>query len=203
MQNNQHQIVLASSSKIRSVLLKKAGLNFTVHPADIDEDKIRDGYLALPGPHMDKLAQTLSDQKAKAVSLIYPGKYVIGADQLLVLDNQIFSKPGTFENTKTQLKQLCGKTHLLISAVSVVKDGKNLWSYAEQAQMQMREFSQGFLDQYIQNCAEPILSCVGGYQLEGAGAQLFHAVKGDYFTVLGLPLIPLLEFFRTRNILIS
>ncbi len=202
MQTLSHRVILASASRIRAALLEKAGLQFSVHPADIDEDLLKERYFVEPDPLMHELALKLSEEKARAVSLIYPDHHIIGADQLLVLKDEIFSKPGTPAKAKTQLLQLRGQTHRLISAVSVVLNGEILWSHAGQVEMHMRTFSEAFLAQYLENCGDEVVNCVGGYQLEGMGAQLFQAVKGDYFTVLGLPLIPLLEFLRTRKILV-
>ncbi len=202
MQTISHLVILASASRIRAALLEKVGLQFSVHPADINEDLIQDRYLTIPGPPLNELALKLSEEKARAVSPIYPGRHIIGADQLLVLKDEIFSKPETMAKAKTQLLQLRGQTHHLISAVSVVLDGEILWSHAGRVDMHMRAFSEAFLARYLENCGHEVVNCVGGYQLEGMGAQLFEAVKGDYFTVLGLPLIPLLAFLRTRKILV-
>ena len=202
MQNKDSRIVLASGSRIRATLLEKAGLSFNVHPADIDENAIKTEYMSSPQAQMPELARVLSEQKARAVSQIYPDDYIIGADQILVLNDTIFGKPGSREKTRTQLLQLRGQTHHLISAVSLVRNGETLWSHTDQSEMKMRRFSQIFLDHYLEKCGEDIYSCVGGYQLESYGAQLFQAVRGDYFTILGLPLIPLLESLRTRNVLV-
>ncbi len=203
LHNKQYPVILASGSQVRATLLKNAGLEFTIYPADIDEDTIKTNYLSSPSPQMPALAETLAEHKAKAVSKIFPDHFIIGADQILVLENKIFNKPGSYEQARTQLMELRGHTHLLISAVSLVHNGENLWTCTDQCEMKMREFSPEFLDIYLHQCGKSIFSSVGGYQLENHGAHLFDTVKGDYFTVLGLPLIPLLESLRTRNILVS
>ena len=203
MQNKQHKLVLASASKARAALLAGAGLEFTVNPADIDEDAIKDEFLSSPEQPAQNLARILAEQKAKAISLIEPDAYIIGADQILVYENEILSKPASREKTKSQLEKLRGKTHFLTSAVSLAVNNEIIWTYSQSAQMSMRRFSDNFLEDYLQTAGREIYGCVGGYQLEGTGAQLFSSVKGDYFTVLGLPLLALLDVLRDEKVLIA
>ncbi len=203
MQNKQHKLVLASASQARARLLEGAGLEFSVNPANIDEDEIKRQFLSGPAQPPQNLAHILAGEKARAISRIERGAYVIGADQILVYENEILSKPASREKTKSQLEKLRGKTHFLTSAVSLAVNDESIWTYSQSAQMSMREFSDDFLEHYLQIAGEDIYGCVGGYQLEGAGAQLFSSVKGDYFTVLGLPLLALLDILRDKKVLIS
>ncbi len=203
MQNKQHKLILASASPARAALLAGAGLEFTINPANIDEDEIKREFLSATEQPAENLAHILAEQKARAISRIEGGAYIIGADQILVYENRILNKPASRKKAKAQLEELRGKTHFLTSAVSLAKNDECIWTYSQSAEMSMRCFSDDFLEEYLQIAGKEIHGCVGGYQLEGAGAQLFSSVKGDYFTVLGLPLLALLDILRDEKVLIS
>lgn len=192
-------LILASGSKTRQALLKNAGLQFLAVPAAVDERAIEDN-LPLAGRDPVSVARHLALAKAIEVSQRHPGAYVIGCDQTMSLGDRIFHKAASLDEARDTLMQLRGKAHFLNSAVCLVRDGELLWSEVVRACMQVREFSDAFLDGYIKRNGEMILSSVGCYQLEGEGIQLFDAIGGDYFTILGLPLLPLLEALREHEI---
>lgn len=192
-------LILASGSKTRQALLKNAGLQFLAVPAAVDERAIEEN-LPLAGRDPVSVARHLALAKAIEVSQRYPGAYVIGCDQTMSLGDRIFHKAASVGEARDTLTQLRGKAHFLNSAVCLVRDGELLWSEVVRACMQVREFSDAFLDGYIKRNGEMILSSVGCYQLEGEGIQLFDAIGGDYFTILGLPLLPLLEALREHEI---
>ena len=197
-------IVLASRSPIRAEILANAGVAVTVRPAAVDEEAIRAEAVASRAalaPH--ELAIRLAEAKAKAGSAAHPGALAIGADQVLSLDGEVFSKPPTLEAAADQLRRLRATTHRLDSAFACVRDGKLLAGETDGAVLTMRAFSDEFLDAYIAQAGPGIIGCVGGYQLEGLGAQLFERIEGDYFTVLGLPLLPLLAALRSHGLLPS
>lgn len=187
-------IVLASASAARTRLLHDAGVAHICDPADIDEAALKQSWTDTP----QNLALVLAAHKARAVSARHPDAFVIGADQILALDDQIFDKPGTISQAAAQLKQLRGKSHALISAVVLVQNETCIWNFADQAHLTMRAFSDDFLNEYLETVGTKVVSSVGAYHLEGLGAQLFERIEGDYFTVLGLPLIPLLGELRRR-----
>ena len=192
-------LILASGSKTRQALLKNAGMQFTAAPADVDERAIEDG---LPSDERDpvSVARHLALAKAIEVSQRNPGAYVIGCDQTMSLGDRIFHKASSSDEARQTLKTLRGKAHFLNSAVCLVRDGDLLWSEVSRACMQVRDFSDAFLDDYLERNGDAVLSSVGCYQLEGEGIQLFDAIAGDYFTILGLPLLPLLAALRDYGI---
>lgn len=192
-------LILASASQTRTRLLVEAGVNHICDPANIDETAIKTIW---SGPAKG-LAEKLAREKAQAVSARHCGALVIGSDQVLALGDEIFDKPESVQRARQNLEQLRGREHRLISAVSVVCDGQELWAHTDSAALVMRLFSDAFLDDYLDCVGEDVIYSVGAYHLEGLGAQLFETVTGDFFTVLGLPLIPLLSFLRTQNILKS
>ena len=192
-------LILASGSKTRQALLKNAGLQFLAVPAAVDERAIEEN-LPLAGRDPVSVARHLALAKAIEVSQRHPGAYVIGCDQTMSLGDRIFHKATSLDEACNTLKQLRGKAHFLNSAVCLVRDGELLWSEVVRACMQVRDFSDAFLDGYMERNGETILSSVGCYQLEGEGIQLFDAIGGDYFTILGLPLLPLLEALREHEI---
>jgi septum formation protein len=196
------RLVLASGSASRRALLEAAGLNFEVVPAAIDEKAIRDTILeTTAGAEADDIASVLAAEKARVVSLTRPGSLVIGADQVLVLGGKIFSKPVNLLEAREHLVMLKGRAHDLISAVALARDGTVHWQTTATAGMSMRDFSDEFLGAYLERMGERVLSSVGCYEIEGPGVQLFERIEGDYFTILGLPLLALLARLRDEGMI--
>jgi len=190
-------LILASSSPSRRQLLASAGLSFTVVPAGVDEEEIKRG-LATAAPQ--ELAETLAEMKAVRISARHPDTMVVGADSTLACKGRMFDKPPTLQAARKQLLTLRGQTHELFSSVVVARGGTRLWHWNERARLTMRAFNETFLDTYLSRAGEAVLGSVGAYQLEGLGAHLFTRVDGDYFTILGLPLLPLLSFLAGHGI---
>lgn len=190
--------VLASQSRARQMLLGNAGLPFQALPADIDERAIqqRSGLLK-PG----EIAGLLAREKAFVVSARMPDRYVIGADQTLALGERLFSKPGNRAQAAEQLEALAGQTHELHSAVAVARGGELLFSAVSIARMTMRELNSNEIQAYLTAAGEAVTASVGSYQLESLGVHLFERIEGDHFTVLGLPLLPMLAFLRDEGLL--
>lgn len=193
-----HPPVLASQSRARQVLLGSAGLAFEAMPANIDERAIQQkSGLLKPG----EIAGLLAQEKARFVSAKMPDRIVIGADQTLSLGELLFSKPAGRTQAMEQLQALAGKTHELHSAVAVVRGSKTLFSEISIARMTMRRLSSDDIRAYLDVAGEAVTTSVGAYQLEGLGVHLFERVEGDHFTILGLPLMPLLAFLRGQGLL--
>ena len=191
-------LILASQSRARQMLLANAGVRFEAVPADIDERAVQQtSGLSEPG----EIAGLLAREKAKAVSMHQPGKYVVGADQTLALGNRLFSKPAGRVEAAGQLRDLAGRSHDLHSAVAVARDGKILFEAVAIARMTMRQLSGAEIQAYLDAAGEAVTSSVGAYQLEGLGVHLFERIDGDHFTILGLPLLPLLAFLRSERLL--
>lgn len=193
-------LVLASGSAIRRTLLANAGLSIAVDPANIDESVIKSRMQAQKAP-ATTAAIELASAKAKAVSPRHPGAFVIGADQLLTLGNEWFDKPADRAAAAHHLERLSGRTHQLVCGVAVIQDSTEIWRTAQSVTLTMRPLSRAFIDAYLDQAGDAVLASVGAYQLEGHGAQLFTAIDGDYFTVLGLPLLPLLAFLRQHGVM--
>lgn len=193
-------VVLASASPIRRRLLEAAGVALTIAPARIDEDEIKRSMIA-EGADGAAIAEALAELKARAVSRTHPGLLVIGADQVLEHDGTIFSKPTDREAARVQLVALRGGGHMLIDCVCVLRDGERLWHRTESARLRMRDFSDGFLDAYLDEVGDQAFDGPGAYRLEGLGAQLFDRIDGDYFTILGLPLLALLDYLRVQGVI--
>jgi len=193
---DRHPLVLASRSDIRGKILAAAGLRLAIRPAQIDE-RAMEAQAGLEDPVA--IAALLARAKAAAVAASMPGHIVLGADQTLALGAERFSKPINREDAARQLRALRGKTHVLSSALSLVRDGEILYEFVESARLTMREFDERFLDLYLDLAGTTALASVGAYQLEGIGVHLFEHVEGDYFTVLGLPLLPLLAYLRAKG----
>ena len=195
---DNHPLVLASQSRARQVLLGGAGIAFEAVPADIDERALQQKS-GLVGP--GEIAALLAQEKALHVSTRMPDRYVIGADQTLALGQRLFSKPAGRAQAHEQLRALAGDTHELHSAVAVARDGKVLFSNVSVARMRMRQLSGDEIRTYLDMAGDRVTTSVGAYQLEGLGVHLFERVEGDHFTILGLPLLPLLAFLRGQGLL--
>jgi septum formation protein len=189
------ELVLASGSAIRADLLRRAGVDFAVETAAVDDAAIKQSFHAERLPAAD-CAVALAEAKASRVSRRHPGALVIGADQMLVCDGAWYDKPRDRAAARDELRSLRGKRHELVGAVCVVRDGERLWHVVERSVLTMRRFSDSFLDAYLDAAGNTVLASVGAYQLEGLGVQLFERVEGDFFAILGLPLLPLLAFLR-------
>lgn len=193
-------IVLASGSATRAAMLRDAGVVLIADPPAVDEGEVK-AALKTDGAAAGDVAETLAELKAMSVSRRHAGALVIGADQMLECGDVWFDKPPDADHARAQLTALRGKTHTLVSSAVGVRDGARLWHHTDRARLSMRDFSDAFLDHYLAHCGPEILGSVGAYRLEGVGAQLFHKVDGDFFTILGLPLLPLLEWLRAQGIL--
>jgi septum formation protein len=192
-------IVLASASPFRRMLLEAAGVPFRVVPAKVDEAALKQGQAAAIGPA--GVAEALAAAKAEAVSRECPGSLVIGSDQVAALGGSIFDKPVDLADARAHLQHLRGHTHQLFTAVALAQDGRVLWSAIDTASLTMRAFSDDFLDRYLAECGTALCQSAGAYQIEGRGIQLFERVAGDHFTIVGLPLVPLLAELRARGAL--
>jgi septum formation protein len=192
-------LVLASTSAARQAMLRQAGLAFSAIASGVDEAVLKQGFIGTP----DELALVLAAAKARAVSTAWPQALVLGADQLLVCEGAVFDKPADLAEAALHLRRLSGRAHQLVTAACVVRDGEILWSHAERATLEVRDLSEDFIARYLEAEGGEILGCVGAYRLEGLGAQLFTRVEGDYFTILGLSLLPLLGFLRAAGVLVA
>ena len=196
------EIVLASGSRARREMLAAAGVHFTVQPADVDEPAIR-ARMRKADANVDpkKIAAMLAAAKAEDVSGKIAGSLIIGADQVLALGDELLSKAPSIDAAREALRKLRGRTHELHSAVAFAENGKITWAHVATARLTMRNFSDAFLDDYLLRAGDQVRQSVGAYELEGLGVQLFDKVEGDYFTVLGLPLMPVLAELRERGII--
>lgn len=194
----QKPLILASQSQVRQTLLANAGLSFEAKPAAIDERAIqKNSGLVAAG----EIAAHLAREKARFVSLQSPGRYVIGADQTLECDGRLFNKPAGRAGAIEHLHALAGRTHALHAAIAVARDGKPLFEDVSVARLTMRELSDGAIEAYLEAAGDAVTASVGAYQLEGLGVHLFSRIEGDHFTILGLPLLPLLAFLRSQRLL--
>ncbi len=192
-------LVLASASQSRMTVLRNAGLDPVQDPSSVDEDKVKQS-LKTDGADAAQVAITLAELKAQQTARRYPGALVIGADQMLDCDGVWFDKPPDVAHARGHLQSLRGRTHELVTAAAVIRDGVSIWQHVDRARLTMRDFSDGFIDDYLDRVGEDACRSVGAYQLEGLGAQLFSRIDGDFFTILGLPLLPLLDYLRGHGI---
>ncbi len=201
-QKTGQALVLASGSRTRFEMMKSAGLAFTVDPADIDEQAIREKRMNQSTPcDPSEMANELAMAKALAISPLHKNEIVVGSDQILALGDEIYSKPANREEALQTLKSLRGKTHTLHTAVAIACNEKIHWHHVETASITLREFSPEFAEEYLRRIGDDAYLSVGAYQIEGLGIQLFKKIEGDYFTILGLPLLPLLKELRNMGVL--
>jgi septum formation protein len=196
--NPGRPIILASASKSRANLLRAAGVAVEIVPAHADEESVK-ASLKAEGATAAQCAETLAELKAVQVSQRYPEALVIGADQMLECAGVWFDKPADLHVARNHLVAMRGKTHVLPTAVAVALNGSRIWHHVALPTLTMRTFGDDFIDAYLQTAGTAVLSSVGAYQLEGPGAQLFSRVDGDFFTILGLPLLELLGFLREHE----
>lgn len=195
-------VILASASSSRAQILLAAGVPHTIVPANVDEAEVKRSLVQECAPALS-VARTLAELKAQKVSQDNRSALVIGADQVLDCDGRLFDKPADLDAARAHLKALRGRRHTLSGSVSVVRDGSVIWNYNDQAHLDMRHLSDAFIEWYIGRVGEQMYESVGAYKLEGLGAQLFERVEGDFFSILGLPLLPLLAFLREHGSLPS
>lgn len=193
-------LILASASRTRAALLREAGVRFEIAAARIDEEEVKLALLAERAGG-NAVAETLAELKAMNVSRRHPGRLVLGADQVLECDGRLFDKPRDRGEARTQLQELRGRSHSLITCAVMCRDEHRLWHNTSQARLTVRAFSDAFLDEYLKAIGDTALWGPGAYQIEGLGAQIFAQVEGDYFTILGLPLVPVLDYLRTQKLL--
>ena len=198
--NGRRTLVLASASSARARLLRRAGLRFVRDCAAVDESAVKAAATENNAP-VTATAAALAEAKAMTVSQRHPGAYIIGADQILECDGEWFDKPADYDAVLKTLESLRNRTHQLVSAVVVVCDGVRVWQEVETARLTMRPFTDRFLRSYMDEAGSDVLETVGAYRLEGIGVQLFSRIDGSFFTILGLPLLPLLEFLRRDGVI--
>lgn len=192
-------VILASASRTRRLMLENAGLEVVAQPARVDEEEVKLSLKAA-GMKPEEVAEALAELKAARVAAKVRDVHVIGADQMLECGGDWFDKPVDRAGAAEQLRRLSGRTHRLISAAVVFHNGARIWHGIDHATLTMRPLTDAFIERYLDAVGDAALASVGGYQLEGAGAQLFTTVTGDFFTILGLPLLPLLGFLRGRGV---
>ncbi len=194
------EIVLASASRSRAALLEGAGLDVLIRPANIDETAIKE-KCRRDDLDVAATAARLAWRKSGKISNLIPDAFVIGADQMLDCGGKWLDKPVDLAEAAESLRLLRGQTHELVTSVSIARAGQECWRLTDRATLVMRDFSDEFLDGYLNRIGDVALSSVGAYQLEGLGAQLFECIAGDYFTILGLPLLPVLAYLREEGAL--
>ncbi len=201
LQHHRPPLILASSSQTRAKLLDSAGLSVVVQAPGLDEAAMRQ---AVGGDDLltpNDVAEVLARAKAEAISELAPEAYVIGGDQVLALGDQIIGKSENMEEARKLLLDLSGKTHELHTSVALAKEGEAVWSFTDVSRLTMRKLSPEFIGRYLAAAGEQVLGSVGAYQLESLGVQLFEKVEGNYFSILGLPLLPLLAELRKREVI--
>ena len=193
-------LILASTSPTRLQMLRAAGLDPTPIAPRVDEASIRDALVA-EGAGPRDIADTLAEMKARKVAEKHPLATVLGCDQVLSLDRQTYAKPETPDDARAQLRQLRGKTHKLLSAAVVYENAEPVWRHVAEARLTMHNFSEAYLDDYVTRNWDSVRHSVGGYKIEEEGVRLFSAIEGDHFTILGLPLLPLLAWLGTKGMI--
>jgi nucleoside triphosphate pyrophosphatase len=201
LQAGRPPLILASSSTSRARILEAAGLAFIVEPPGLDEAAMRQAVSGDKALDPHDVAEVLARAKAEAVSELARQAYVIGGDQILALGKTVMSKPDSMEAARRQLLDLSGKTHTLHTAVAVATNGETLWAETTVATLTMRKLTPEFIGRYLASAGDEVLGSVGAYQLESLGVQLFDKIDGDYFSILGLPLIPLLDTLRREGVI--
>ena len=196
------QLVLASSSLARSKVLNNAGVVHEILSPQIDEDSVKMAMLADGYSHRD-IADKIADMKARKVSLQRAESYVLGCDQVLSFAGSLYSKPETKFNLETQLREMSGKTHQLISAAVIYKNMQPIWRHVGVATLSMDSLSDSVIEKYVEKNWDTVKFCVGGYEIERRGVQLFNEIQGDYFCILGLPLLEIMNFLKVRGVLES
>jgi len=191
-------LILASSSGIRKIILEKHNFNILVHASNVDEEEIKKSLLqenATP----KEIAETLARLKAVKISAKYKDQIVLGADQVLSLEGRIFNKPKDKKVAKFILKQLSNKEHELISSICLAKNGSSIWSYTESSFLKMKKFDDLYLDEYLNNISDDILQRYGVYQIEDEGRKLFAEIKGNDFSIMGMPVDALINYFKMNE----
>tara|TARA_R110002110_G_scaffold415612_6_gene651977 strand:+ start:5629 stop:6270 length:642 start_codon:yes stop_codon:yes gene_type:complete len=195
-------IVLASASAVRTRLLSSAGVPHEIVPAHIDEGEVRDRLLAEDTSHSE-IAEVLAELKAQHIAIARPDAIVLGADQILSCEGELFEKPVGLDGVREHLQRLSGKSHTLHAAVCAVRGDRVVWHHNSAANLRMRTLSEAFIGRYVETVGEAACQSVGAYLLEGLGAQLFSQIDGDFFGILGLPLLPVLEFLRNEDVVMT
>lgn len=193
-------LILASKSAARTAMLQSAGLEIVNRPSGVDERAVEDA-LDDSGPSPDDVAVVLARAKAETVSAENPDQWVIGADQVLALDGERLHKAADMEEARRRLLKLSGRTHTLHSTVVLAHGGETVWSFGDTASLTMRPLEPGFIGRYLAACGDAVLGSVGAYEIEGRGIQLFDGIEGNHFTIMGMPLLPLLDALRARNLI--
>lgn len=193
-------LLLASGSDVRAAMLRNAGINFEVRQARIDEEALR-AAMAAEGLSPRDMSDRLAELKAMKVAWRAPDARILGCDQILEFEGRSLAKPATPDEARSQILAMAGKTHLLHSAAVLVEQGQPVWRHVESARLQMRRLTDGYVTDYVMRNWQSIRYCVGGYQLEAEGVRLFSRIDGDFFTILGLPLLPLLNHLALREVI--
>ena len=194
------QLILASGSPFRRQLMKNAGLEFKAVPADIDEREV-EAPLAAAGASPEDIALVLAEAKADDVSGRNQNAWVIGSDQTLSLEDEVLHKVSDMEGARRRLLQLSGRTHHLNSAIAIVRNGQTVWRHVSVASLTMRKLEPGEIGRHLSDAGSGVLSSVGAYQIEGLGIRLFERIEGDTFTIMGLPMLPLLAELRRLGVI--
>ncbi len=192
------RLILATSSATRCQLLRQADIAFDAMPARVDEEAIRQSLIA-EGASARDMADTLAEMKARKIAERYPDARVLGCDQILACDGTVFAKPETLDDARDQLKSLAGRSHSLFSAVVAYESARPVWRHVAEAKLTMRDLSDAYLDDYLARNWDSVRHSVGGYKLEEEGVRLFTDIRGDHFTILGLPMLPLLAWLGQRG----